>query len=82
VSKQLDLFAEAIASRVARLLSARPSLEPHAEDPDSYSSLALPPDCTTRRVFADVCRGIPSATKRGKTWMVSRADWDFARGSR
>ena len=46
---------------------------------DTYSSTSLPPDCPSKRRFAEVARTMPTAAKRGKTWVVPRADWEALR---
>ena len=44
-----------------------------------WASHHLPPDCPSRRTFADVCRKIPGAVRLGKAWIVEREAWTEAR---
>lgn len=46
---------------------------------DTYTSLALPPDCPSRRTFAEWCRRLPEAERRGREWSIPRAVWEARR---
>lgn len=67
----LDLLADKLAARIGVV-----------RERDVYTSEDLPPDCRTRRAFAEKCRRIPEAEKRGRTWVVVRAAWEAHRRTR
>jgi hypothetical protein len=67
----LDMLADRLAARV---LSA-----PQRE---RYDSRQLPPN-TTRRRFAEICRGgrVSDAKREGQTWSCTRTAWEAARAA-
>ncbi len=67
----LDYIADRIADRVLE-----------RREREVYTSDDLPRDCRSRRSFAERCRQIPEAEKRGRTWSVPRDAWERFRLAR
>jgi hypothetical protein len=68
-----------LADRLAPMLASELTRAPER---NLYTSEDLPRDCRTRRTFAEQCKRIPEAAKRGRTWAVPRAAWDEHRTRR
>jgi hypothetical protein len=51
-------------------------------DTETFDSRRFPPDCGTARRFAEECRKIPEATKRGRVWIVPKCAWEAHRTRR
>jgi hypothetical protein len=75
----LDAAIDVLLDEIARRLAVRLDL---AREREVYTSDRLPPDCRTRRRFAECCRRIPEARKMGRAWAVSREAWERARARR
>ena len=71
----VSLLADRLAPMVAAELARAP-------ERNVYTSEDLPRDCRTRRTFAEQCKRIPEATKRGRMWTVPRSGWEAHRTRR
>jgi hypothetical protein len=71
-----DVFAlllDTLADRIAARIGA-------THERQTYSSTALPANCTRRR-FAELCRSgrVIGARRDGSIWVCSRVSWEAAR---
>lgn len=76
---ELETAAKELTAALERFVRA--SLQPPAAS-EFYTSRTLPPDVPSRRRFHEIVRGVASATKRGRSWIVPRADWHAHRAKK
>jgi hypothetical protein len=77
VDQDLDQAARDLSDAITRYVRAAVAMA--VRPGDVYSTHALPPDVRSRRRFHELAKGIPSAVKRGRAWIVPQADWHARR---
>jgi hypothetical protein len=73
----LDVILDTLAAKLAERLDL-------TREREVYTSDRLPPDCRTRRRFAEICRSgaVVGARREGRCWICSRQAWERARARR
>jgi hypothetical protein len=46
-----------------------------------YTSIALPPDCPSRKRFRELVQNMPGAVKRGNAWVIGKSTWEERRSA-
>lgn len=80
VMNELETAAKELTAALERFVRA--SLRQAAPPPEFYTSRELPPDVPSRRRFHEIVSDMSTATKRGRVWIVPRADWHARRAKK